>query len=1036
MESTFYEKVYTAIEKDDVNALDALRQEGNPGAVRFGRFPALSVVYLLGAGKIAKKYEEDLVKITSFIDAPEPSDLSAAFRKKAGKAMRLYLEETVSPVEMLVILGETKKATALFPIARPTVAQKERIDKIYSMLFDSEVTYQAGGVVFAKRPMTARRKKRIILSAVSAFLCVALCVATPFVVNVFVPFIGIGNEQNAEVTDPENTVPGGETDVPGAETPEPGTGESEQDSGNEAKEVTKFVSVSSPEQLDLAASDTRYTLENDLVLPDLSDKTVSCELDGNGHTVTAATYPLFSGITGSVENVVFTVTGDREIEDDFAFLATKNTGAIKNVQATISGAFTVTATPEEGGETSFAGLVVENGGTMENCTVTLSLTITGTVATNATFAGVCSVNNGTMTSCMSSGSVTADTCDLAGVCATNNSTLSQCKNGADLSQTTVEQKWSPVVAGVSATNNGILSGCANEGAITLTDNYLTDGEITDSAQAHAAGIVAKNFTPPSSTGFFYLPIVSLSSCENSGKITANTKECYTFASGVCGYNEYMTSFSECINGGEIVASSDRSIVFAAGIAAYSRSSNSLSVTSCSNADTADITVSLPIADLPNCWTLVAGIVGYGDSVTVTSCTNAGDLNVNTQNGAFYVGGIAARANGVSSSENNGKVSASGRYTTACAGGVAAWSNSVSNSKNNADVTVDGSGTNAYVAGGAAVVGSLSYSENHGKITSVAVCENAYGGGLASSLSGSSYNNLNDGEVSFAGATVSTNVGGITGNATGAVYICKNASPVTVSGSGVNNVGGIVGKTTATVSRCANTASAVVTVSGNNETLSAVGGVCGQSANTVEYSHNQGNVNGTSGKAYVGGILGYSTHNLVGQRVYLGIVENSVAKGTVSVHATAESYAYAGGVCGYVEEKKYNEGTENETYFAGNVKNTFWLGTMESNGNVHKGAIVGASGKNVVLKENETHYEGNYYTSSDDAIGVYLNGEEVLEGDNNGAESVSEEYITGNETYQNILNVLASLLGVQPEQEEPTPEPTPDPVTDDPNTVVT
>ena len=1074
--------IIAALEKDDVQAIESLRSECNPGAIKFGRFPFLSVAYLLSAKKIAKQYENDFIKINTFVDLPEPLSLSAAFRKKAGKATRLFLEESVSPVEMLVILGDTKKATELYPIARPTVAQKDRIEKIYSLQYNSSLVYQGNEVIFDKKPLSHAQKKRILIAAISSFLCVALCACTPFVVNAFVPFIGVGTETEADrpdqtTTNPEqgNTVPEQQITDPenGNSNPEqgevvpgnPGSG-TEEPQQEEKKEVTNFVTVSSFEEVNLSAADTRYTLSENVVLPDCSDKVLECELDCAGHTLTATAFPLFGNIKGSLENVTFTASGDREINESTAFLAKNNQGVVKNVTFTLSGEWTVTAPSEEEEERSIAGLIIENNGEVDGCSVSLDVTVRGEFSANAVFAGVVSVNNKTIVSCTVTGSVEADTCDLAGICGSNNYLIKDCTNDAALTQTTSVQKWSPIVAGIAcknsggqynAQNSGGVLHCTNNGVLRAESTYAKAADTDPICQANCSGIVATNNTSPGvmNSGFFqtYVAVTSLAECVNNGNVSAKMLYGYAHAGGICAYSETMTKFSDCVNNASITAESDLLLAFAAGIVSFASNSNTLTVASCVNASTASIAVSVPHAESADVRAFAGGIVGFGN-VSLTSCSNAAPITLSSSDGYAFIGGIAGQTNSLSSCENNGTITCSGSASIRYVGGLAGWSNSATSSANKATVTTTGTGKEVYVAGCAAIVGSAIGSTNTKKVTSDVVCENLYGGGIAGTLSGSSYNDLNEGDVVVSGATLLSSVGGIAGKATGnvndcenkaivtvtsagttyvggilgettnAIYICKNSADITVTANGTNYVGGTVGNSTSTLSRCVCLAN--VTVNGNEESLSYVGGICGQTTYMVEYSYLEGELTVTSGVAFVGGILGnYAQIN------YIGKIDHSITKGSIMVTVSGEKTSYVGGICGYLEEKLYYEGKENEQYFGGYVTTSYALNSVSTTGtNVYKGAIVGASGKNITMKEDETHYEGNYYTSELNAIGAYVNGEEITEGNELGGTRDLSSVITESETYKSIIKVISALLGIEsePEQEEPTaPEPeTPDP----------
>ena len=131
MSQTIEERLLQAIKKDDIKAFDALMERAQCGAYRLGRFPTLSLLYLYNSRKILKKYEESFLKITAFEALREPAELSKKFSSKAGKCLRLYLNEIVSPIETLLILDKTKRLTKVFPLTKPSSSVKGRLRSIY-----------------------------------------------------------------------------------------------------------------------------------------------------------------------------------------------------------------------------------------------------------------------------------------------------------------------------------------------------------------------------------------------------------------------------------------------------------------------------------------------------------------------------------------------------------------------------------------------------------------------------------------------------------------------------------------------------------------------------------------------------------------------------------------------------------------------------------------------------------------------------------------------------------------------------------------
>ena len=97
-----------AIKSDDVKRYAALA-DGRVGSLRMGRFPVLSLFYLYDAKKLTSLYEDEYVGNNGWEELPEFPELSAKFQKVAGKALRLYQNEVVSPMEMALLVGKTGK---------------------------------------------------------------------------------------------------------------------------------------------------------------------------------------------------------------------------------------------------------------------------------------------------------------------------------------------------------------------------------------------------------------------------------------------------------------------------------------------------------------------------------------------------------------------------------------------------------------------------------------------------------------------------------------------------------------------------------------------------------------------------------------------------------------------------------------------------------------------------------------------------------------------------------------------------------------
>ena len=148
------ESLLQAIKKDDIKAFNALMEKNSNGAYRLGRFPVLSLLYLYKSRKILSSYEAELLKISNYEELREPVEISKKFAAKAGKCLRLYWGEVVSPQEMLLILDKTKRLKRIFPLAKPSEQVKRRLQQIYSIKYSLGVRFEGDEIIIEKRPMS------------------------------------------------------------------------------------------------------------------------------------------------------------------------------------------------------------------------------------------------------------------------------------------------------------------------------------------------------------------------------------------------------------------------------------------------------------------------------------------------------------------------------------------------------------------------------------------------------------------------------------------------------------------------------------------------------------------------------------------------------------------------------------------------------------------------------------------------------------------------------------------------------------------
>ena len=671
-----------AIKSDDVKRYAALA-DGRVGSLRMGRFPVLSLFYLYDAKKLTSLYEDEYVGNNGWEELPEFPELSAKFQKVAGKALRLYQNEVVSPMEMALLVGKTGKVRRLVSAARLTAAQKNRMVSLYSVNYSLPLRFTDRGAEFPNPPMGYEKKKKLFLSVASLFLVVALLISTPFVVNVFVPFIGVETAYDEEPVDP---TPDPVPDVP----------------------TDEIVPAADFSEIDFASTKA-YKLTSDVVLPaGFFVETVNCTLDGDGKKVTSTGgCSVFGTIAGTVKNIDFFISsGTWETSENFSFVAQYNRGVMEDLTLTVSGKLVVRAAEEKTQDQLYLGgfalsntAVNNSTGIIKNCSAQYDLIVEGERVANASFAGVCAVNNRLVQECVVSGAITTEDCDVGGICVENGYLLYQDVNRTTISQSTSEKAWSPLCAGVVLKNvasfytNSTVRECENEGAVSVRSEYRSEGAFEDDhefAGAESGGIVGTN-----EGGAIY-------DCTNSGAVTATSVECVSYAGGICAMTKTISSgistptLNGCVNAGGVTVETERTSGFAAGICAVGQNAT---YSGCLNESSGKVTLVVTACEQENVIGGACGVVVSGNGSAFSGCKNEAEIVANTSVAAVYVGGIAGISSTVSGSENSGSVSVETAGTTAYVGGLVARANgNVTRSQSRGETTVVGQNATVHLGG--------------------------------------------------------------------------------------------------------------------------------------------------------------------------------------------------------------------------------------------------------------------------------------------------------------------------------------------------
>ena len=464
------EKIRLAVIGNDAKTLEKLLTDKESFSLSFGRFPLLSLAYLYSAHKVIKKFESRLSKIDEYVRVDEKAEDYLAFKKRAGKSLRLYLnEQIITPLEMSAVLSDNYGVRMNL---ENNTQNLDRVKKIYRLTHDVEVKPKGNSIV------VPRSKKPHFIELVAAFVIIAVCLV----------FTG-GAIASLEVVP---LILGGE--------------------GTENAPI-KIIS-SNLFELALEESNRYYTLEDDITLESASLSNTDCKIhiDGQGHTlrIKASDTALFNKIAGSIKNlnVVF-VDLPEELPKNSAFFANSISGKVENVEVTWEN-FNLTAKSEgaffahtstgtlsnvrlsidgninevsELEETIIGTLLYKNAGIVENSSVKYNISVSGdAMASNgeesagafgdAVFGGIVGINVGTLNnSTVEVGSsLTTNTLDVGGIAVENvdKATISGVTNNATLTQTTSSSYWSPNIGGITMRNYGKIISSQNNGVITAS----------------------------------------------------------------------------------------------------------------------------------------------------------------------------------------------------------------------------------------------------------------------------------------------------------------------------------------------------------------------------------------------------------------------------------------------------------------------------------------------------------------------------------------------------------------------------------------
>lgn len=547
-------------------------------------------------------------------------------------------------------------------------------------------------------------------------------------------------------------------------------------------------------------------------------------LDGDNHSITGLTTPLFGNLNGWVSNLDITANVSFDTSDERMASNNYGVGLLAHYIYNTNG---------------------EN--TVENVTVRGSLSVSGVTLTNAfLIGGLAGASNGVpVTGCKNFASVTVD----------------------GLSTGDKVIRVGGLIGALQSSNRASCTDCENNGAITV-HSVTTSGEVS------VGGLFGHAGQP-----------VTLDNCDNksTGTVLADyncSSVAIAMVAGIIASSGSEPIIKNCDNDATVTNSIVAANAFrtAGIISSYTTTSTkSRLVHNCTN--NAAILENSPFATKK--YHYVAGIVGYSDggapaadysttSLSITECVNNGTVTcAASSSNVLAVGGIIARSAHypyIYNCENKQAVSSSAPATSMYMAGVLGWVDKgahVVGCINRGTVTNTGAVSDYMRVGG--VIGNFSCAkDNSSSVLPFGTVENSKNYGVVSNQSASG--------AKGSGATNGAYVGGVFGgSASGTTYVinCENhgdvSNAVTEGATTVSmNLGGIAGymgnadgKIDGCTSNCTISTSGTVTTYMSAQVL----GRCGTGGTfTISNTHLAGTVDGTAIDAdnYSSFICGYKS----------------------------------------------------------------------------------------------------------------------------------------------------------------------------------
>lgn len=470
--------LHDAIVKDDLKSFKTVVRSNSDLSFCYGRFPVLSLLYLYGSTRILSSYEKFMLGLSNYTLVDEFSEDYIKFKDVAGRAVRLFSEETVHPILMLSVLGDSENIAKYYKKLYKNGEITAKMQKIYSLTHDEDIEISVSKFVAKKNKLPVIKK---------VFLCLVICV---FCLMLAVPIscLSYVAGKNGFGT---NSLP------------------------IKIDSEAEFIEA-------IQRGKRSYVLTGDITLSKpVSAEKFSGTIDGNRHRLTLSSEQknsLMETLSGEVLNLKILADLDNlEIVKNVGLIATTLSGKISGceVEATANVKF-LTDT-----DTYFSLFAVTNDGTISNSKASGNVFAENNSNQNAFLVGFAGINNGEIANCVSDeGTFETDTVDLAGIAIDNNGKISGCENKLNLSQSS-DKLWHPNTSGIVVNNYGEVANVVNRGEISSasTNDVIKNDDNQNGFVVYAAGIACANLN-------------SITGAKNYGKITASSHRSTLYVGGI------------------------------------------------------------------------------------------------------------------------------------------------------------------------------------------------------------------------------------------------------------------------------------------------------------------------------------------------------------------------------------------------------------------------------------------------------------------------------------------------------------------------